>query len=356
MCGEHTFDDGFPGGQKGSSPHVRGARTRRHGQRQRQGIIPACAGSTSCGSGLPLGSRDHPRMCGEHFLVEIVCGWIAGSSPHVRGAREAPSAWFTQAGIIPACAGSTVSAWPAPCSIRDHPRMCGEHRPFMRAFTSHTGSSPHVRGAHQHDRVRGHDSGIIPACAGSTRCEATCSCFPRDHPRMCGEHYGVPVCFARFGGSSPHVRGAPTAAPTSKPQLGIIPACAGSTTASSNATQALRDHPRMCGEHCGISPSAVNSWGSSPHVRGAHRRGYATGCPAGIIPACAGSTYFGRWRGTALRDHPRMCGEHRSDIDGMTEAAGSSPHVRGAPLSRLEAPRTAGIIPACAGSTNAEML
>ena len=30
--------------------------------------------------------------------------------------------------------------------------------------------------------------GIIPACAGSTSAIAYYSCPERDHPRMCGEH------------------------------------------------------------------------------------------------------------------------------------------------------------------------
>ena len=127
MCGEHQFVDGFPGGQKGSSPHVRGARTRRHGQRQRQGIIPACAGSTSCGSGLPLGSRDHPRMCGEHLSTKN---------------------------------RASVSG--------DHPRMCGEHNPVVNTATGSAGSSPHVRGTLVLCLVKTWPRGIIPACAGST--------------------------------------------------------------------------------------------------------------------------------------------------------------------------------------------
>ena len=99
----------------------------------------------------------------------------------------------------------------------------------MRAFTSHTGSSPHVRGAHQHDRVRGHDSGIIPACAGSTMAGRSMPDFEQDHPRMCGEHQvrGDMLLFPE--GSSPHVRGALWCSCMLCAFRGIIPACAGST-------------------------------------------------------------------------------------------------------------------------------
>ena len=169
MCGEHLSRMSPGCGLPGSSPHVRGAHVRRLRVPLVSGIIPACAGSTNSSMVFPVDKRDHPRMCGEHGRVVTVNGNVKGSSPHVRGAREAPSAWFTQAGIIPAYAGSTVSAWPAPCSIRDHPRMCGEHvraggRPMARR-----GSSPHVRGAPTIITLRSDRTGIIPACAGSTR-------------------------------------------------------------------------------------------------------------------------------------------------------------------------------------------
>ena len=127
MCGEHQFVDGFPGGQKGSSPHVRGARTRRHGQRQRQGIIPACAGSTRRSWSSTACSGDHPRMCGEHVEHGVTPVLQEGSSPHVRGARFVPFSFRGGGGIIPACAGSTRAARDIKTLGRDHPRMCGEH-------------------------------------------------------------------------------------------------------------------------------------------------------------------------------------------------------------------------------------
>ena len=71
----------------------------------------------------------------------------------------------------------------------------------------------------------------------------------------------------------------------------------------------------------------------------------------GIIPACAGSTWTARPVSSACWDHPRMCGEHfRYTLNG-SEAMGSSPHVRGAPLLDLIVRAFRGIIPACAGST-----
>ena len=70
------------------------------------------------------------------------------------------------------------------------------------------------------------------------------------------------------------------------------------------------DHPRMRGEHSGRLKELDDDQGSSPHARGALRVLRGLGDVVGIIPACAGSTSR-RWAGRApARDHPRMRGEH----------------------------------------------
>ena len=70
------------------------------------------------------------------------------------------------------------------------------------------GSSPHVRGAPSMTDRMTVDTGIIPACAGSTRTVHRCRWYARDHPRMCGEHgIAIPETDVKPG-SSPHVRGA----------------------------------------------------------------------------------------------------------------------------------------------------
>ena len=128
----------------------------------------------------------------------------------------------------------------------------------------------------------------------------------------------------------------------------------------------------MCGEHVDPDNPESDPMGSSPHVRGALKCGFAavpglriipacagsTGVvlmrffPNGIIPACAGSTK--RFSSTEMpfRDHPRMCGEHLDAGSEQKPCPGSSPHVRGALLRLLIAATIGGIIPACAGSTS----
>ena len=188
-------------------------------------------------------------MCGEHCEIEDLSTPRAGSSPHVRGApQEGPQTSSTN-GIIPACAGSTVLANVDAFRDRDHPRMCGEHATPVLDGLRGLGSSPHVRGALLPAGRRCGFSGIIPACAGSTKQLRLGRVQLRDHPRMCGEHKGLDERTATYEGSSPHVRGAPGRCPDNANAHGIIPACAGSTRARCLWTTSTRDHPRMCGEH-----------------------------------------------------------------------------------------------------------
>ena len=276
------------------------------------GIIPACAGSTRCNNPRPSTLRDHPRMRGEHMCEYTIVIQAAGSSPHARGALVHVLVKGLADGIIPACAGST-RLWESSHDLhRDHPRMRGEH--FDRAAIAHKdiGSSPHARGALRARRRRPFEMGIIPACAGSTVALSGQKMPSQDHPRMRGEHR-APVSMSRApSGSSPHARGALPNARLSVIRRGIIPACAGSTTRTRSCARCAGDHPRMRGEHASASWSVVVLLGSSPHARGARRALRDGGRGAGIIPACAGSTLFVSPPVSVNRDHPRMRGEHKT--------------------------------------------
>ena len=175
------------------------------------GIIPAYAGSTS-------------RRCYQSTQ--------GGSSPHARGALGPAREGRVQRGIIPACAESTSQASSCRAVCRDHPRMRGEHMADAYKGLHIKGSSPHARGARRIVVKPSRDSGIIPACAGSTFKGELCQRATRDHPRMRGEH--------------------PQHSTHPPRQVGIIPACAGSTLDHHAHALALRDHPRMRGEHCAV--------------------------------------------------------------------------------------------------------
>ena len=213
----------------GSSPHTRGALpevARRNGE---VGIIPAYAGSTQC-AGIRLGER-------------------SGSSPHTRGAPQARLRRGFRAGIIPAYAGSTVTPATAPGYLPDHPRIRGEHDDVAGDGGGAVGSSPHTRGARVATPPYPAASRIIPAYAGSTLSAASGWLSGGDHPRIRGEHRTSWTFHASICGSSPHTRGAPLGRDAGGCRRGIIPAYAGSTRRRGCRRGSRPDHPRIRGEH-----------------------------------------------------------------------------------------------------------
>ena len=175
------------------------------------GIIPACAGSTTSlyvrpwcvwgsspharGAQFALARRakyvwDHPRMRGEHSLVYVVIYILEGIIPACAGStsvlntRSAPGR-----GSSPHARGARKEQQNEGFAYWDHPRMRGEHlsstgvhllcRGIIPACAGSTytkrelkmiseGSSPHARGALSRSQIRAQAA--------------------RDHPRMRGEH------------------------------------------------------------------------------------------------------------------------------------------------------------------------
>ena len=181
----------------------------------------------------------------------------------------------------------------------------------MNVVSARAGSSPHTRGAPEAGAEGDRARGIIPAYAGSTFPGDRRPRGPADHPRIRGEHLWEDLRGSTARGSSPHTRGAPRRGSESPVAGGIIPAYAGSTGSCASPSCGRRDHPRIRGEHAQM-PLAILPWtGSSPHTRGApqlHRR-------------------------HSLRntDHPRIRGEHLHRTDRFDRDGGSSPHTRGVP-------------------------
>ena len=172
----------------GSSPLARGAQKEQTTDGRVRGIIPACAGSTRPPASLASRRWDHPRLRGEHESRSLLACSLTGSSPLARGAHLADAAGEGADGIIPACAGSTTSGSQGRPSAGDHPRLRGEHLFQPPLLMVCWGSSPLARGARRgsgnHRRyggiiplargalnpvtLRTGGGGIIPACAGST--------------------------------------------------------------------------------------------------------------------------------------------------------------------------------------------
>ena len=343
MRGEHGVGGNTFVTQTGSSPHARGT--------------PLTATRNL------VRGRDHPRMRGEHVRPVAMPPRCRGSSPHARGTPSFANRADQKPGIIPACAGNTffvaihlVKNWDHPrmrgehmspskppwicagntrtasspsISTRDHPRMRGEHLALGVVRIQVGGSSPHARGT-RHDRSSLESVvGIIPACAGNTEVQVGGEYGFVDHPRMRGEHAGDGDRHAGLPGSSPHARGTLRVVASLIVLAGIIPACAGNTWWLQTETPPYRDHPRMRGEHGLVPRISRGSRGSSPHARGTRRLCSLPGYSRGIIPACAGNTISGTLGRQVKGDHPRMRGEHLLRSAPVLTGAGSSPHARG---------------------------
>ena len=253
--------------------------------------------------------------------------------------------------IIPAYAGSTTAGTPWPTTPADHPRVRGEHHAAVSGLEVARGSSPRTRGAPTSSTRLSFRPRIIPAYAGSTSTAPRSSRSSWDHPRVRGEHTPWMVCPLYAAGSSPRTRGAPVDRAVVPARTGIIPAYAGSTFGLREQDQADRDHPRVRGEHHLEPPHVFCLPGSSPRTRGAHIEDSDLVRCEGIIPAYAGSTCVARGRGSRRRDHPRVRGEHCGRKYGLRYGSGSSPRTRGARATCTSARAQTGIIPAYAGST-----
>ena len=175
------------------------------------------------------------------------------SSPRMRGARHIAPIVGTSPGIIPADAGSTLLQHLLAACLKDHPRGCGEHSKRLLSLMTPAGSSPRMRGARIERIIVQWRDGIIPADAGSTTLKDIRKILGKDHPRGCGEHSDQSPADGSVRGSSPRMRGARLPLVFSALTDGIIPADAGSTSATTVSTCSARDHPRGCGEHSGLS-------------------------------------------------------------------------------------------------------
>ena len=109
VCGENRLSVAVGISQQGSSPRVRGKRRSRSALSPRRRLIPACAGKTTRrGDGINK-HRAHPRVCGENVMISAAGVIGQGSSPRVRGKRSRRGRSRRIRRLIPACAGKTNS-------------------------------------------------------------------------------------------------------------------------------------------------------------------------------------------------------------------------------------------------------
>ena len=143
---------------------LRSAFARSHGSR----ITPACAGTTVRDFCAFVFLKDHPRLCGDHIGYYPFSSFIQGSPPPVRGPPTTINVSNSDKRITPACAGTTWLCWLVKPTVGDHPRLCGDHFVLNRKKSQTRGSPPPVRGPPDAEINFFNVTRITPACAGTT--------------------------------------------------------------------------------------------------------------------------------------------------------------------------------------------
>ena len=213
------------------------------------------------------------------------------------------------------------------------------------------GSSPLTRGKLLR-RPRIHQtSRLIPAHAGKTSISPQASTHRSAHPRSRGENYVLGADEDAFTGSSPLTRGKRGLLCRCAHEPGLIPAHAGKTWKASRAYCRAWAHPRSRGENL-IAPEMIDtSAGSSPLTRGKLDAVEELVSERRLIPAHAGKTTGRMCRSTCSTAHPRSRGENVRTAQYSPPAGGSSPLTRGKPAAPRSWGRTSRLIPAHAGKT-----
>ena len=256
-------------------------------------------------------------------------------SRHHTSVRGTRSAFYWRGGRLRSTRGVTGRPEDLPVVEAGSPRMRGEQgaraaraRRRQRSPSACTGSSrrsttspalpedhpPRARGAGGLDPLRRVDVGITPACAGSSSVGRVTPADRWDHPRVRGEQEEHDVRQGTAEGSPPRARGAERRSVFAGGHDGSPPACAGSRLGQVRQGE--------------VDPLRVQ--GITPRARGAAQQERLRVPPTGIIPACAGSRPC-RSRSTARSpDHPRVRGEQLGVSPGHGAFPGSPPRARGA--------------------------
>ena len=215
-----------------------------------------------------------------------------------------------KSGLIPAHAGKTCVVFLFRFGYGAHPRACGENDSLRALISSRKGSSPRMRGKPRVLLLSPLKAGLIPAHAGKTL-------------------LGVVFTRAR----------------------GLIPAHAGKTTGAQPETASPEAHPRACGENVDIQNNGAYRGGSSPRMRGKPSAPMRSASRSGLIPAHAGKTPWQKRCQRSCAAHPRACGENNLHLFDLCQLQGSSPRMRGKLANCLGHNVLLRLIPAHAGKT-----
>ena len=150
-------------------------------------ITPAYAGKSWGFFRRKFARRDHPRLCGEKFLICRHLIRDIGSPPPMRGKEVIPGKIAKPYRITPAYAGKS--------------------RYGLSELQRHSGSPPPMRGKAPNQQQICNNHRITPAYAGKSG-EGSMSSFRlKDHPRLCGEKNLFKKLLCVDVGSPPPMRG-----------------------------------------------------------------------------------------------------------------------------------------------------
>ena len=167
-CGEQYVLNGSPIPGKGSPPLMRGTGADLLEGTEWHRITPAHAGNSGHYLAKLQQFWDHPRSCGEQCFLPFVIVYILGSPPLMRGTELHKCLDLFKSRITPAHAGNSRNISFRERNIGDHPRSCGEQSPPIVVTLSVRGSPPLMRGTVGQYDVCGFSVRITPAHAGNS--------------------------------------------------------------------------------------------------------------------------------------------------------------------------------------------
>ena len=207
VCGERTLPLHHWLTVAGSSPRLRGTQSMTVTLGGITRFIPAFAGNAASSRPASTPRPVHPRVCGERTLVHTPPICTIGSSPRLRGTHGRQFPGCQRDRFIPAFAGNASLCLMVRLNAAVHPRVCGERGTITTAGSTGAGSSPRLRGTRQASKLKVESVRFIPAFAGNAVAALVLRSRGAVHPRVCGERYEDVSGRAHVSGSSPRLRG-----------------------------------------------------------------------------------------------------------------------------------------------------
>ena len=235
--------------------------------------------------------------------------------------------------------------------IGPYPRSRGENLQFLHHACAMSGSSPLTLGKLEGVHADLPDVRLIPAHAGKTSADPRGAASSPAHPRSRGENAPRSVPSSWYSGSYPLMRGKQHGSQVRQGRDGLIPAHAGKTQEWPRCACASTAHPRSRGENNPQLRLYGLGAGSSPLTRGKPIAQLVASVGQGLIPAHAGKTTPRQSTASHSPAHPRSRRENTGQMTLETIVHGSSPLTRGKHRRSGRRRRRGRLIPAHAGKT-----